>query len=258
VNSIYATARNDLSIEQCYFYHTMDLPGVGTVEGEWDIRGHEREYLGHLSVEGKRVLEMGTASGFLCFYMERQGAEVVAYDLSESDSWDIVPYWTMSTEQVQKLVSERKRLIALLNNGYWFAHRAMNSRAQVVYGSVYGVPEEIGPVDIVTFTSILLHVRDPFLAMAGASRLARESMVITEKVREHPQTLEMTEGLGLPYMRFLPDAEKLEPWETWWSLTPQIVCRFAAVLGFRSTTTRYFEVPSRWGVEKMFSVVAHR
>jgi hypothetical protein len=258
VNSIYANPREGLTLDQCYFYHTMDIPGIGTVEGEWDIRGREREYLGHLALSGKRVLEMGTASGFLCFYMEQQGAQVVAYDLSEKDSWDIVPYGARHAEELAKLVSDRRRHIALLNNGYWYAHKALNSRARVVYGSVYEVPQEIGPVDIVTFTSILLHVRDPFLAMARASRLARESLVVTEMVREQPQAPESTEGRGLPYMRFLPDAERLEPWETWWSLTPQIVCRFAEVLGFGDTSIQYFEVPSRWRVERMFSVVAHR
>ncbi|HEY4442105.1 MAG TPA: hypothetical protein VGN14_16725, partial [Candidatus Elarobacter sp.] len=68
-------------LEACYFYHTMELPGVGTVEGEWDLRTGVDAYLGGEELRGKRVLEIGTASGFLCFAMERRGAEVIGYDL---------------------------------------------------------------------------------------------------------------------------------------------------------------------------------
>ena len=90
---VYAQPRLIDDINDCYFYHTMDVPGYGHVEGEWDLRGKESEYLGRIPLKGKRVLEVGTASGFLCFYMENQGAQVVAYDLSPAEDWDMVPYF---------------------------------------------------------------------------------------------------------------------------------------------------------------------
>ena len=67
-------------------------PGYGLVEGPWDLRGGVDDYLGGVDLRDKRVLEVGTASGFLCFTMEGRGAEVVAYDLSDKQSWDVVPY----------------------------------------------------------------------------------------------------------------------------------------------------------------------
>ena len=79
-------------LDDCDFYHTMDIPGYGLVHGEWDLRNGIREYFGDADVSGKRVLEIGTASGFGCFYLESQGAEVVAQDLSSSLTWDIVPF----------------------------------------------------------------------------------------------------------------------------------------------------------------------
>jgi hypothetical protein len=36
------------------------------------------------------------------------------------------------------------------------------------------------------------------------------------------------------------------------------VRNFVRVLGFPNTKTRYFDTPSKWGTEKMFSVVATR
>jgi len=73
-NAIWATPRNITNLEECDFYHTMDLPNHGVVTGAWDLRGREAAYLGNVDVAGKRVLEVGTASGHLCFAMEKMGA----------------------------------------------------------------------------------------------------------------------------------------------------------------------------------------
>ena len=74
-NAVWEVPRNITSTDDCLFYHTMDIPNHGTVQGEWDLRGREAAYLGHTSLQGKRVLEVGTASGHLCFAMETMGAE---------------------------------------------------------------------------------------------------------------------------------------------------------------------------------------
>ena len=155
----------------------MDIPGHGHVAGEWDLRTGIREYLGGVDLRGKRVLEMGTANGFVCFHMEAQGAEVVAYDLSEKQDWDFVPY---ARDDQTAYRSERRDVIRKLNNAFWFAHRALGSRSKMVYGDVYSVPNEIGAVDVVTFGSILLHLRDPFLALETAVRLAKETVIVTD------------------------------------------------------------------------------
>ena len=37
---IFAEPLNVENIADCYFYHTMELPGYGVIEGEdWDLRG---------------------------------------------------------------------------------------------------------------------------------------------------------------------------------------------------------------------------
>lgn len=82
--SIFAEPPTVSDLRDCLFYHTMDIPGVGTVEGWFDLRGSVDQYLGYVPLGAKRVLEIGPASGFLTFYMESQGAEVVAVDVSES------------------------------------------------------------------------------------------------------------------------------------------------------------------------------
>ena len=68
-----ATNAPSISVDDYYFYHTIDLPGLGEIAGEWDLRSSADEYLGHVGLVGKRGLEMGTANGFLSFYVERKG-----------------------------------------------------------------------------------------------------------------------------------------------------------------------------------------
>src|SRR5262249_47083940 len=63
----YASPRTVTDLADCYFYHTLELPGYGLVEGEWDLRAGAEAYLGGVDFRGRRVLEVGPASGFLCF-----------------------------------------------------------------------------------------------------------------------------------------------------------------------------------------------
>src|SRR4051794_27566355 len=88
----YATPRVVTDVAECAFYHTMDIPGHGHVRGDWDLAPNVAAYLGQVDFAGKRVLEVGTADGYLGFEMEARGAEVVCYDLSEQQLWDLVPF----------------------------------------------------------------------------------------------------------------------------------------------------------------------
>ena len=99
----YAPSRLVENLRTCYFYHTMDLPGLGVVAGEWDLRPGLTAYLGGLSFAGKRVLEIGPASGFVGFMLERQGAEVVGFDLAADGTPDLVPYGPACTISAQSV-----------------------------------------------------------------------------------------------------------------------------------------------------------
>ena len=250
-NSVFESPRVVTDIKECYFYHTMDIPGHGLVEGEWDLRDGVKEYLGKVDLRGKRVLELGTASGFLCFSMEKMGAEVVSYDLSDKHSWDLVPFADFDVKQYQSVWAGH---IRRLNNGYWFNHRVLKSNAKVVYGSVYAVPEEIGPVDVSTFGCILLHVRDPFLALASALRLTKETVIITEEGVPKDHSAKGSEAC----MQFIPDYRKGDPKATWWRLSPQILMEFIGVLGFEKAEVTYHEQKTKNGKAKLHTVVGQR
>ena len=263
-NSIYATPRLVTDISECGFYHTIDIPGYGIVQGLFDLREGAREYLGNVDFKGKRVLEVGTASGFLCFYMESRGAEVVAYDLSEKDLWDIVPHYNIDYEE---RIKERRESARRLNNAYWLCHRAFDSSAKAVYGTVYTIPKEIGLVDISTFGAILLHVRDPFLALQNALQLTKETVIITDSFLDLPGVI--IDRLHLPVwlryfllrspqMQFVPTPRKPRYADTWWRLSPEILRKMIAILGFEDSSVNYHWQRFKNRKVSFYTVVGHR
>lgn len=247
---IYAKPRVIEDIDQCYFYHTIDLPGHGTIEGDWDLRDGINDYLGGVNFSGKRALDVGTANGVLCFETERQGGKVVAFDLSRDYAWDLVPY--AKWKDYEYISHEHRKTSDRLNNAYWFCHRCLNSNAKVVYGNIYNIPEQIGEVDIVIYGSILLHLRDPFLALQSGTRLAREAVVVTDVLRG--QTFKSKE----PYMQFLPNPETLEPKDTWWDLRPEFVVRMINVLGFEDIRVTYHSQLCKGEEVQLYTVVGRR
>jgi len=162
------------ALEDCSFYHTIELPGLGVQLGQWDLRSGIRHYFGNLDFSGKRVLEIGTANGFVCFEMERRGADVVAFDLDENLTYDAPPY----PEAYLNPASYRDGL-RRIRNGFWLAHHLMGSRAKVAYGHANHLPEFLGTFDIGVLGNVLQHLRDPIGAVLGVARIC-DAIIITE------------------------------------------------------------------------------
>ena len=253
--TVYASPRTVESLAECYFYHSMEIPGHGVVQGPWDLRERPHEYMGRVDFRGKRVLEIGTASGFFCFWMERQGADVVAYDLSEEHSWDVVPYarsdWT-------GFETERRQHLRKINNAFWLGHVAFGSSARMVYGTVYEIPEAIGRVEIATFGNVLRHVRDPFLALENAARLTTETMVVVENPSLRYSLPQSVLNPLKPSMAFLPDFRKRAPRESWWHFTPATIKRMLGVLGFEDAKVTYHVHRFEGRRTPLFTVVGRR
>jgi hypothetical protein len=215
-------------VDDCYFYHVMEVPGEGIVGGDFDLRGRENDYLGHVALAGRRVLEIGPASGFLTFQMETQGADVIAVELGPDAEWDIVPHAGLDLEVIR---DERREIMQRLRNGFWWTHERVGSHAQVHYGSVYALPERLGHFDIAVMAAVLRHTRDPLRIVEGCANLA-ESLVITEMYKP---------GLeGRPLASLVPTRES-DAWDTWWDFSPTLLTQFLEVLGFDHVTVTHHD-----------------
>lgn len=261
---IYAAPRLVEDLGECYFYHVMDLPGLGEVGGEWDLRGHEDAYLGGEPLEGRRVLELGTASGALCRYMEGRGAEVVGFDLSPEHSWDLVPF---AKFDIDGMIASSKAHIEHLNNAWWLVHRLFGLKARLVHGTVHHIPGEIGLVDVSTACAILLHLRDPFGTLANAARLTRETMIVTEVHPEQPEGSGLGSAVppharsahtGAVYLLPHPISEDPASAFAWWSLPAEAVGQFLGVLGFEDQTVTDHLQTFHGKPTRMYTVVGRR
>ena len=208
-----------VGFDDCLFYHVMEIPGFGVTRGHWDLRSHVDDYLGQVFFAGRRVLEIGPASGFLSFEMERRGADVVAVEMADDLGWDFVPF----PEAVLAPNYARQRHgIRGMKNGFWFAHAAFHSKVQVHYGDVYNLPEALGQFDIAIMANVLLHCRNPIRIIEQCANRANV-IIIVEML--YPD-LE-----GKPVCQLVPTVEN-QRWDTWWTFSTEFFVQYLNVLGF--------------------------
>jgi tRNA (mo5U34)-methyltransferase len=133
------------------WHHTIDLGnGIFTPGREQTLRKIPRLQAPE-KLEGKTVLDIGTADGALAFEAERRGAShVLALDVP---GWDCRPF----------------RLV----------HAVLDSRVETQTLSVHDISRErIGRFDLVVFLGVLYHLRDPFGAMQRVAEVTDELAVV--------------------------------------------------------------------------------
>lgn len=253
------------------FYHTIDLPGLGEMPGEWDLRSNPDEYLGNTILTNKQVLDLGTANGFLTFHMESKGASVVSYDVSPHDDWDIIPH---ASREDATLAYDRRNRLRKINNAYRLSHRLLNSRARLVRGTVFAIPDLVGLVDITLAGYVLLHGSNPFLALRQAARITRETIVITGILANTRQRLlhrlfgrlgatterKIRHGLLGLFRLFRPAAVTSRCEETGGHPTPEQLEKFLPVLGFKAIRISYHrqQFTQQNKAIPMYTLVANR
>lgn len=231
-------AHRDVAAPDCHFYHTLEFADGEIIPGGWDLRGSENSYLGHVDFAGRRVLEFGPASGFLTFHMEAQGAEVVIFDLAPGMVQDLLP---LPGVDIEAHIRSGTRFAEQVRNSWWFAHRKRASRARAVYGDIYNLPPDLGRFDIATFSSILLHLSNPFAALREAARVADKAIVITDII---PAVVYGGADMGL--LEFNPGREP-ENLVNWWLISPGAAVKMLNMLGFAHVEVTCHEVAFRRG-----------
>jgi 2-polyprenyl-3-methyl-5-hydroxy-6-metoxy-1,4-benzoquinol methylase len=240
------------NLADCYFYHTMELPGFGLVRGHWDLRGRFDDYIGGVELAGKSVLDVGSATGFLSFEAEKRGASsVLSFDMSDVRQQTFLPFkdklYFRDRERWAEVYGAE---IEQWKNAYWLCHRLLESGAQVYYGNIYELPQELGPRDVSIIGAVLEHLNDQVSALASISRLTRETMVIVTPLLQTEERIARFEALAS-----VPEADF-----TWWTYSVGVYREVFAMLGFRiARITRsqyYYEYGGRF--EERHTIVAVR
>lgn len=150
------------------WYHTIELPEGVLTPGEYDTRAALRRIPFPTDLHNQRCLDVGTHDGFWAFEMERRGAdEVVAIDLDDFRQVDFSePKPVFTAEQTADRES-RPHAFAL-------AHRALGSRVERLDLSVYRLEDaDVGIFDFAFIGTLLLHLRDPVLALTNIGKVLR-------------------------------------------------------------------------------------
>src|SRR6185312_5495540 len=139
-------------IEECWWYHSINLPNIGPVEGPWDLRGRFSDYVGGVDIHGRSVLDVGVASGFISMEAEKHGAlKVIGFDAENASQFQFMPH----------VAPPDQAMFSKMRNSYWFAHNAFNSKAELVLGDIYKMASHVPECDVVIVGQILVHLRDP-------------------------------------------------------------------------------------------------
>jgi tRNA (mo5U34)-methyltransferase len=158
--TIDGAADDDLAREVAarVWYHTIELPGGIVTPGVYD----HRELVPHYGIpddlRGRSVLDVGPADGFWSLEFERRGADVTAVDVAGASDVDLPSTAsTLAREHCSQWSP---------GDGFDLARRARGSKIKVRSARVYELdPETHGRFDLVHMGDLLLHLRDPVLAL---------------------------------------------------------------------------------------------
>ena len=201
-------------VDALTWYHTIDVvPGV-TTPGWFDLR-HALDDLPFPDCTGKRCLDIGTWDGFYAYEMERRGAaEVVALDLPDLADLDYPPEVLADPDFDPSHTSLQAR-----NAGFHLLHDMLDSKVQLVHGSIYDLdPEVHGTFDVVIIGSLLVHLRDPVRALAAAHSVTSGELMSADYV--HPtvnalarrdKPLFQLQGTGSDFQWWLASAARPRP-----------------------------------------------
>jgi tRNA (mo5U34)-methyltransferase len=150
--------------------------------------------------------------------MERRGAaEVVAIDVLDPAKWD----WPLASDRdAREAIAERKGA----GEGFEIARDAIESSVRRIEQSVYDLdPDDIGRFDLIYLGSLLLHLRDPVLALERVRAVCDGRLLVMDAI-----DLELSLRTRRPAARL---DGKGRPW--WWKPNSAGLKRMVESAGFR-------------------------
>jgi tRNA (mo5U34)-methyltransferase len=199
------------------WYHTIDLPDGSSTRGVFDNRGVARLVQWPAELPGGRCLDVGTCDGFWAFEMERRGAaDVTAIDVDEPGQLD----WSWES---RRNPDATRAWWARRGRRFDIARRALGSRVNRIACSVYDLNPSIhGQFDVVFFGTLLVHLRDPVLALERMREVCAGELVLVECLDALLDVI----ARPVPCARFAPAPEQ------WWRFNRAGLLRMLRVAGF--------------------------
>lgn len=201
------------------WYHTIDFPDGTSSPGWYDMRSVAKKVEWPTQLRGGRCLDVGTFDGFWAFEMERQGAaEVAALDLDDPAELD----WCYDDRATGfKTVEEWG---TTRGPGFATAAEKIGSKVERINCSVYNLdPTVHGQFDVVFCGAILLHLRDPVMALEKMRSVCRGTLVCVESIDPYMELA----APRRPAAAFHPVPDE------WWVVNSAGLASMVTTAGFR-------------------------
>jgi len=222
---MYIKPIKNIKKEDCKFYHTVKV-GDEIIDGDWDLTDCIDDYLSNLDFRGKRVIDVGAASGYLSFEMENQGADVVSFDMPDGSYWD-----HLIKRGYKKPRAERTNGMF---NSYDYLHEKLDSNNKIFRANIYDpLPDELGEFDVAVFGTMLSHVRDPILTLMNILYKVKHHAILINPFQARSSFYSNTHG------------------HTWWMLSQKDIEAILSDIGFKLervtiTKPRYLGEPKNY------------
>lgn len=182
------------------WYHSIELNDGTVLEGVIHLDTLKTRLAAMpipLNLQGKRVLDVGAWDGWFSFAMEKRGADVVALDCIELETF--------------------MKARALLGSMVEFREMDVMDLS----------PAALGYFDIVLFLGVLYHLKHPLLALEKVCELTRDMAI----VESHVSDAEARQG-GIPTLEFYETDELGRQYDNWFGPTIHCLLAFCRTAGF--------------------------
>lgn len=190
-------------------YHSLELPDGSIIEGVIPVMALQQR-LRNLgvpeSLKGKRILDVGAASGWNSFELEKRGAEVVAVD-------------------------------CVLYDEFKAFHSIVNSSVDYKIMDVSEIcPESVGTFDITFFLGVLYHLRHPLLALESLCAITREWAFVESYVIDSAAA-----PISKNLLEFYEIDELGGQIDNWFGVTTACLMALCRSAGFATVELKYSE-----------------
>jgi SAM-dependent methyltransferase len=212
------------SKNDCYFYHSITYPDGETIHGTWDIRGRFNEYIGNYPIKGKKILDIGTASGFLAFSAEAAGAIVTGLEAASTAEFKRLPIKDTKYFDIRRQWREDANVSNLvpIKNSWWYGWHKFGSKCKLIYAPIEKLYDWDDRYDVVLAGAIIEHISDPVTAVGAMARVAREALIIA-----FTEVFDTDDLLMQPVMGMDPAHDYM-----WWRLSRGLYCQIFTHVGF--------------------------
>jgi SAM-dependent methyltransferase len=189
-------------------YHSLELNDGTVIQGiipVANLRARLDQWPLPADLRGKRVLDIGAASGWNSFECERRGADVVAMDCVEYEELQFVR--RVNRSKIEYAVIDMEEL----------------------------TPERFGFFDYVLFFGVLYHLRHPLLALENVCSVARDTAFIESFVVDETPAPERC------YIEFYETDELGGQIDNWCGPTTQALISLTRSAGFPRAELRYVD-----------------